>query len=858
MRLASLVLVAAFTALSSGVSGAGASARATSSAAGTQDANPVPEAPTGLTAATRQGHTLTLTWAAPVSGPAPDSYVIEAGYGPGEVIGSLALGPVPAITLDAPDGVFYVRVHAVAGASRSAASNELRLVVGEVAPPSAPVHLLGLVNGSALHLSWSNTHDGGATTQLWLRVNGANVLPLPLGESFTYDGVPDGTYDVSVVAANAAGSSAPSNSVALRFPSACSGPPAAPVSFSAWSAGATLHLSWAPPSSGPAVTSYTVVVSGTFGGSLETTGRALSGPLPPGDYAVRIIANNACGQSAAAPAGPDWTAVARQNGAHVVHFATTPAAEGYRIYWSTERTALEQLDGSVPFIETAASPVTLPVADDTAPLYYRVFERHGPVAGAGGPVAAVPQFDVMTYPDWPGNLTPGLWDIDGDGCLDMVGAKGLCDGTFATYPLASAGLDGLIAGNRVITNRDSRLADFTGDGITDIFTNVYDRADSQEATAVLHVGDGRGGYTEDPDVTALQIRGHGETVLAADFDNDGDLDIFIPHYTHLDDGGHNWLLVNDGAGHFADLSAAAGLARNLYFQPEGAQAIDVNQDGWIDIHVASSLWINNGDLTFTDRSTELGLPALFDEGLRLVDVDLDGDFDLVHHDASVTRLYENQDGHYAGTGAYLQGDPDGSTFGYGLNVCDVNGDGYEDLIVAHNDRTSGTGQPRLLLNAGGQFLPTALPDPGAAYNDLLSCGDLDNSGLPDIVARSVRDGDPDDARVPPVVGHHHYLNRSGATAAVRLRVVGVNGERNQQGRIVRVRPLTGPPRVMMRPVESGSGLLAQNGYDLLVATPWDGDYEVAVRFASGWVRTTAKAGDALTIRADGTVLSGLR
>ncbi len=75
---------------------------------------------------------------------------------------------------------------------------------------------------------------------------------------------------------------------------------------------------------------------------------------------------------------------------------------------------------------------------------------------------------------------------------------------------------------------------------------------------------------------------------------------------------------------------------------------------------------------------------------------------------------------------------------------------------------------------------------------------------------------------------------------------------------MQVRPLTGPPRVMLRPVESGSGLLAQNGYDLLVATPWDGDYEVAVRFAGGWVRTTGRAGDALTIRADGTVLTGLQ
>jgi hypothetical protein len=42
-----------------------------------------------------------------------------------------------------------------------------------------------------------------------------------------------------------------------------------------------------------------------------------------------------------------------------------------------------------------------------------------------------------------------------------------------------------------------------------------------------------------------------------------------------------------------------------------------------------------------------------------------------------------------------------------------------------------------------------------------------------------------------------------------------------------------------------------------VAAPWPGEYEVSVRFADGWVRTTARPGDELTIRADGSVTSGL-
>ena len=75
---------------------------------------------------------------------------------------------------------------------------------------------------------------------------------------------------------------------------------------------------------------------------------------------------------------------------------------------------------------------------------------------------------------------------------------------------------------------------------------------------------------------------------------------------------------------------------------------------------------------------------------------------------------------------------------------------------------------------------------------------------------------------------------------IQLRIVGADGERNQQGRIVRVVPEELPIRIMTRVVDSGSGLRAQNMYDLLIGTPWPGDYTVTVRFAGGDVTTTLR------------------
>ena len=822
-------------------------------------AQATPGAPDNLTVLAQSGGTVTLGWTPPAAGAAPTGYVLEGGLAPGEVIASIpTVGTAPRATLEVPTGAFFVRVHAVVGAERGQASNEIPLFVGVPEPPSAPANLLGMVSGSSLALSWTNTFAGGVPTEQWLSVGGAisAVLALPPGDSFAYSGVPPGTYTLSVIASNASGVSAPSNAVTLTLPAACSGPPGAPVDFQAWQQDSTIFVSWRPPASGPAVTSYTVRVSGAAVATVETTSRMIAGTVGPGEYAISVVANNACGHGRAAPAAPEWTAAVTQGANRLVHWRPTPGAAGYRVYWSTSRQAVQTLSPTVSFADVTSPPLLVPAGDPTQPVYYRVHTTHGPVVSAGGPLAVATTFDRVDYPDWAGSVTPALFDANEDGCLDMVGAWGTCDGLFQRYPLEAAGLEGLAAVGR--SNRDSRFADFTGDGIIDIFTNVYAQADDPLSSAMLHVGNGHGGFTEDPGVSAMQIRGFGETVLAADFDNDGDVDIFVPTYTHRGDGGHNWLLINDGTGHFTDVAESAGVAVNLNPPPEGAQAIDINQDGWIDIHVASHLFINNGNLTFTDQASALGMPILFDEGMRLFDVDLDGDFDLVHHDSHVTRLYTNDQGTF-GAGVTVDGDPEGSTIGYGLNVCDINGDGFEDVLVANNRRDTGIGHPHLLLNIGGALVPSDWATAPAVYNDLLACADLDRSGLPDVIDRWTEEvtSAPSNPTVR-LVRYRTYLNRGATDAPIRLRIVGAGGARNQQGRIVRVRPLDGPDRTLLRVVESGSGYMAQNGYDLLVATPWGGDYEVAVRFATGWVRTTARAGDELTIYANGAVVPTLR
>jgi hypothetical protein len=264
-----------------------------------------PNGPTGLEVTGVAGDTVTVAWTPPSAGLVPLGYLLEGGVNPGDVLASIPTwGTAPTFTFTAPSGAFYIRLHAVAGALRSPASNEIRIVVNIPAAPSAPTNLLGLVDGGRVALSWINTFEGGPPTSLWLQVSGSvrTALPLPLGEVFTFAPVPQGTYTLSVVAANAAGVSAPSNAVTLTFPNACTDAPGRPVNFQAWKSGSTIGVSWKPAPSGPAVTSYSVIVGGAYTGRFSTGERTLSGTAAPGTYTLSVVATNPCGTSEPAPA----------------------------------------------------------------------------------------------------------------------------------------------------------------------------------------------------------------------------------------------------------------------------------------------------------------------------------------------------------------------------------------------------------------------------------------------------------------------------------------------------------------------------------------------------------------------------
>ena len=262
----------------------------------------------------------------------------------------------------------------------------------------------------------------------------------------------------------------------------------------------------------------------------------------------------------------------------------------------------------------------------------------------------------------------------------------------------------------------------------------------------MHRNQGNGNYQAAAGVSALAIGGFGGTLLAADFNNDGDTDLFAPNDHTRGDNARNWLLNNNGGGVFTDSAAAAGVDTNpagAAYVPRGGQAVDFDEDGFIDLLFGSRLMLNDGDGTFSDGSVVANMPVRADDGLKLFDVDLDGDLDLLHLDGSVTRLHRNAAGVFDG-GTIVNQDAV-ATFGRGLNACDANGDGFEDVWIANNVTATGTGTPKLFINVAGTLTNSAVPrelvansNDLVAHNDLIACADFDGNGLTDMLRAGAR------------------------------------------------------------------------------------------------------------------------
>jgi enediyne biosynthesis protein E4 len=307
---------------------------------------------------------------------------------------------------------------------------------------------------------------------------------------------------------------------------------------------------------------------------------------------------------------------------------------------------------------------------------------------------------------------------------------------------------------------------------------------------------------------------NGGGAAAADFNNDGLVDLYFTSNQQ-----ENKLYLNKGGFKFQDITRTAGVGGRRGWKT-GVSVADVNGDGFLDIYVCYSgdvdsayrvnqLFINNGNLTFTDKAKAMGVAdAGYTTHAVFFDMDRDGDLDLyvLNHnikslrnfDAAFVkkmvdpdagdRLYENLNGKFIdiSRSSGIISNPLG--YGLSVNIADINNDGWPDIYVS-NDYVE---EDYLYINnRNGTFSETLKQQMGHLSNFSMGVdiADFNNDGWPDVYTLDMLPEDnrrqkllyaPDNYELYNNVlqnGFHHQLMRN------MLQVNNGNGTFSEVGQV---------------------------------------------------------------------------
>ncbi|WP_422858524.1 FG-GAP-like repeat-containing protein [Flagellimonas sp. S174] len=264
--------------------------------------------------------------------------------------------------------------------------------------------------------------------------------------------------------------------------------------------------------------------------------------------------------------------------------------------------------------------------------------------------------DTLNYFTYPyiymgGGISAG--DINNDGLTDlfftgnMVSNKlYLNKGNLQFEDITvSAGLDG---DKRWYTG--TTMADVNGDGLMDIYCLVAGQSGNKQNQLFINKGDNT--FEERAALYGLNDAGNSVDATFFDFDNDGDLDVYVANYpiTPFEYNSYNYkmrmdrvtdletdnLYRNDGD-RFTKITETSGV--KLYSLSLSVTASDLNEDGWTDLYVSNDfstpdcLYINQKDGTFKNEiKNATSHTSFYGMGADIADFNNDGFMDIVQMD----------------------------------------------------------------------------------------------------------------------------------------------------------------------------------------------------------------------------------
>lgn len=373
-------------------------------------------------------------------------------------------------------------------------------------------------------------------------------------------------------------------------------------------------------------------------------------------------------------------------------------------------------------------------------------------------------------------------DFNGDGIQDYLVTRSLGLGGVPVTQIFLLGKGNnsweegtsLINGASLKSEYPARIAvaDFNNDGQSDVYVpdSGLDTPPFGGAIDSLWISDGKGKLT-DLSGTLSQKKSFAHGVTTGDINKDGYIDIVVNNIGPAEMVKSDLVLINDKDGTFTEKSSELlppefnnSLRTNEYFSYTWSKLIDINNDGWLDLVLASwdgdwknyQLWkhptialLNDGTGSYA-RSVPITLPrSSFDEIVEVyvepTDYNDDGFQDLI---ISVTNhaysrsylqfLTNDGTGHFTDETSYRlpQNSPINDSFWKFINVIDMNGDGFKDIVVIGGKGGSGNnaGLAVYLNNGNGTYREEKVFYTIDIPNAAVDIADVNSDNRPDIVA----------------------------------------------------------------------------------------------------------------------------
>lgn len=302
-------------------------------------------------------------------------------------------------------------------------------------------------------------------------------------------------------------------------------------------------------------------------------------------------------------------------------------------------------------------------------------------------------------------------------------------------------------------SRSVNWADYDNDGYLDLFVSNSSGALGRRDFLYRNNGpDSNYSFRKITDDPVVLDNGRSDGASFGDYDNDGDLDLFVVNWYNE----NNMLYENNGAPNYSFTKITTGAPVTNGGLSETCSWGDYDNDGDLDLYVTNSgnagvaqanfLYRNNGDKTFTRIMTgRIVTDVEFSRGASWIDYDRDGDIDLfvTNEENQTNSLYRNMRAETAvDTFAKVTGDPlvTSAQSSMGASWGDIDNDGDLDVFVANAPQNNAL----YLQNSDHTFTEVSsgaiVSDGGVSFGS--AWGDMDNDGDLDLYVVNSYAGSP--------------------------------------------------------------------------------------------------------------------